>query len=400
MLGNQQLEDVLSDWNFWERAPASSVRREALSAFPKVWRKDLVWVVQGVRRSGKSTLLAQLMSDRKLDPQSCFFVNFEDPRVSDEMGYPLLDAIVALAEARALPSKERFFFFDEIQEVSGWERWLHTQTAKKKSHFVITGSNATLLGGKLGSALTGRHLSVELFPFNFEEFCVFKNAPPSSGKTQLDVFLQEGGFPGALQDEAPAQILRTLFVDIIERDVRRQVAARSVQSLVQIAKAVFDSTGSELSARKLAAHAGLAVDTVKTYLDAIEAAYLALPCQFFTYSERQRMVRPCKYYPVDLGMLSAVTTPRSDPLADRGKRLETLVFHHLRRRHRDVFYWRGKNEVDFVVNEGGALIPIQVSWDGLKPRHEIGAREFAETFKNVAPVRSITRENVEAFLRE
>jgi predicted AAA+ superfamily ATPase len=256
-------------------------------------------------------------------------------------------------------------------------------------YFIISGSNASLLGGKLGTALTGRHLDMELFPFSLSEYKLLK------ASSTFDDYFIEGGFPRPIVHENGPALLREYFNDIIDRDVRRHVAARSSEALRQVAKAVFESTGSETSLRKLSNFFDLSPDTVKTYLDGLVGAYLILPCPFFTYSERQRAVRPKKYYPIDLGLHAAVATKTG---VDKGKKLETLVFHHLKKEYLEVYYWKGTREVDLVVETKKGLLPIQVSWEEMKERHQIAADEFKEQFPDSLPVKFITRSNIEQIL--
>lgn len=387
--GEDFILSVLRDWSYWDQSPPQTVPRAALARVSD-WPPDLIWVVQGVRRGGKSTLLTQLASQLELDAKRCFFVNFEDPRLSQGLDHTLLDQIVAVATRHTPDADARYFFFDEIQNVDGWERWLHRQVERpKSSRFVVTGSNAALLGGKLATSLTGRHRTIELFPFSFPEYRLAK--PDAS----FEDFLQTGGFPRPLALSDPRSLLREYFTDIIERDVRRHVNARSNVVLIQAANALFESTGSETSLRKLARAMDSTADTLRTYVDALAAAYLILPCPYFTFSERKRMVRPFKYYPIDLGLRDIAV---STPLSDRGKRLETVVFHHLRRTRGQVFYWREKGEVDFVVMDGNTAVPIQVTWDEAKDRHRAALAEFAAAHPQSAEPIIVTRANVEAFL--
>lgn len=366
------------------------VIRRALTQLPAL-SPDLVLVIQGGRRCGKSTLLQQIMEHFDLNPEDCVFVNFEDPRLSDHLDFNLLDRIIAFASGKNKEATRRYFFFDEIQNVRGWEKWLHLKVERPgQACFVITGSNAALLSGDLGSRLTGRHRTIELFPFDLGEF---REACPA--RSFLD-YLQLGGFPRALIDAEPMSLLREYFTDIIERDVRRHVSARSSLSLFQLVKAVFESLGSELSQRALAGLLGVSVDTIGTYLDACAASYLILPCPFFTFSERQRTGRHRKYYPIDLGLRNAVVTKTGQ---DRGKALETVVFHHLRKKSREVFYWRQQGEIDFVTMDEQGITPYQVTWDENKVRHEKSIREFYQAFPQSNPVVEVSADNVESFLR-
>jgi predicted AAA+ superfamily ATPase len=187
--------------------------------------------------------------------------------------------------------------------------------------------------------------------------------------------------------------LRQYFEDIIERDVRERVGARSSQPLRQLAKIVFESCGSELSLRKLAGATGLTVDTVGTYLSACESAYLLFSCPYFAFSERKRSKRNKKYYPVDPGLRTAVVTRTGQ---DLGKSFETIVYLSLRRQCRETYYWRGKGEVDFVTSGPGGITPYQVSIDGIKSRHEAALEEFYSNFPQANEPILITADNHES----
>jgi uncharacterized protein len=282
-----------------------------------------------------------------------------------------------------------YYFFDEIQNVKGWEKWLHVQLERRQRYFVVSGSNANLLSGKLALALTGRHLTLELFPFSFAEF---RRAKPRATLTE---FLQQGGFPKPILSSHGEALLREYYIDIIERDVRRHVGARSTVPLSQIAKATFEAMGSELSFRNLAAAFATTPDTVKTYVNAFELAYLCVACPFFTFSEKKSQVRPRKYYPIDLGLRNSVITRGGQ---DLGKKLECAVLHHVRRTHRSVFYWRGKGEVDFVVPTPEGLLPIQVSKGDEQGRHLAAVEEFAREHRGVLAPKFINLERAEKLL--
>src|SRR5262249_26807553 len=147
------------------------------------------------------------------------------------------------------------FFFDEIQQVAGWHRWLRAELDRgARRTFVITGSNAHLLSGELSSSLTGRHLTVDLYPFDLDEY---RQVKPKA--TVLD-YLEDGGFPAPLLGPDGDRLLRAYFNDIVERDVRERVGARSTQPLRQLAQMVFESAGSEVSTRRLGGALGIAPD--------------------------------------------------------------------------------------------------------------------------------------------
>jgi uncharacterized protein len=383
---DQTLVDVISEWSYFDKEPLLGVGREILTSLTAP-SNDLVTVIQGVRRCGKSTLLAQIMEHFALPRAECFFVNFEDPRLSDRLNPALLDEICRFAHLRCGAETKRYFFFDEIQNVEDWPKWFHKKLARPgNEYFYVSGSNAALLSGKVASALTGRHLSGELFPFSYRELGVAFNAPPSLG-----TFIEKGGFPRAATFEQPAQLLRQYLTDIVERDVRRNLELQSATVIFQLVKLVFESLGSEVSQRSLSRTLGIAPDTVGTYLGACEAAYLILRCPYFTYSERQRLVRNRKYYPIDVALRQAlVGTGR----VDSGKNLEAMVFLHLRRKYPEIAYWRDHGEIDFVISVNHSIVPIQVSWEGAQDRHHQAVEEFRTAFPRSEDAVMIDRNNV------
>ena len=365
-----RLLEITAYWSFWDNDVPATVPRDV--ALPARLTDSLALVVQGVRRCGKSTLLAQMIERYRLNPRHCAFLNFEDPRLGQQLDHSLLDAWLAAFRKKHSRLKKAYFFLDEIQNVSGWEKWLRTQLERPRDNFfVVTGSNARLLSGELSGALTGRHLSLELFPFDLEEF---RRVRPDG---TLESYLDAGGFPEPLLGDSGDRLRQQYFSDIIERDIRERVGARSAVAIKQIVQMAFESAGAELSLRRLAGAAGIAVDTAAGYLAACEAAYLVFSVPYFAFSDRKRAARNRKYYPVDTG-LRRMAVPRTG--ADRGKLLECAVHLDLRRRGLSPAYWRGRGEVDFVVTTDQGITPIQVSWEPATDRHHRALEEFYETF--------------------
>lgn len=390
MLSDQFLTEILNDWNYWDGNPPPGLEREL--KLPSNLHPDLVLIIQGVRRCGKSTLLSQFPKHYGISLDQCYYCNFEDPRLMNDLSHPLLTQIVSLARRKILPNKPCYFFFDEIQNVENWEKWIYAQLERpKQNYFVLTGSNSHLLSGEFGTALTGRHITLELFPFSFSEY---KALFP---KRNLEDYLLSGGFPRALTFDRPTQLLQEYFDDIIFRDVTKRVRARSANTIKQVAKMAFETCGSELSYRKIAATTGLTVDTVQTYLEACEGAYLLFACHYFAFSERKQLSRQKKYYPIDSGMRYAITNTTGK---DLGKSLELMVFLRLKQTQEQVFYWQepNKGEVDFIAVQGRSITPYQVSWDKFETRHERSLKHFYERFPEANEVVFISRKNAEMFL--
>ncbi len=386
MIDPDTLQHILADWSAWSLRPANSVPRRLASRCTLT--PGVVTVIQGVRRCGKTTLLRQLMVNNHIAEQDAVFVNFEDPRLVDHLDSSLLEDIYQQTTART--SRRLTFFLDEIQNVSHWQKWLNTRLESASGHcFVITGSNSQLLGGELASALTGRHLRYELFPFDYAEFRQFT---PNDG---LERFIRQGGFPAVLAFPQPDELLRQYFLDIIEKDIRERVSARSSRPLHSVAKMVMESVGSELSLRRIAGAIQLSPETVNHYLQACEDAYLIFGCPFFAYSEAKRTRHNRKYYAIDTALRRAVSSKAGN---DMGKDLENLVYLALRQKTADICYWKGKGEVDFVVTGVRGTTPIQVSMGEPQPRHHEALEEFYREFPHANEALFVTPETVSAFV--
>ena len=387
-MDNDALLDIAATWSFWDRPPPPSILRAV--KLPRLLSNRTALVIQGVRRCGKSTLLTQLIGRYGLEPRDCLFVNFEDPRLAGSLGFETLERLTrAFGELRG-EAESLTVFLDEIQWVHGWERWLRSKLERPDRHrFVVSGSNAHLLSGELSSVLTGRHVTVELFPFDFPEF---RSMDPDGTVAE---YLRRGGFPEPILSDEADLLLRQYFVDILQRDVRERVGARSSLALRQIVQMVFESAGSELSLRRIAAASGVAVETVSAYLEACEQSYLLFQCPWFVFSERKRSQRNRKYYPVDTGLRRVAVTRTG---ADAGKALECATFVELRKRYRDVFYWRGAGEVDFVIQTGGRPTPIQVTVEGAGERHLRALDDFYEAFPHATEALIVTMGDFPAIL--
>lgn len=384
------LLEIAGTWSFWDRPVPDSVPRDV--DLPRELRESLCLAIQGVRRCGKSTLLQQLIGRYRLDPVRCAFVNFEDPRLIGAQTHETLERLVSAFRERHGDDGTLYFFLDEIQGVEGWQRWLRVQLDRPRGNvFVITGSNAKLLSGELSTVLTGRHLTVELFPFDLDE--VLRADPDAT----FERYLSDGGFPEPLSMPDGDRLRRQYFHDIVERDVRERIGARSAAGIRQVVQIAYESAGSEMSLRRVAGATGIAVDTAGAYLEACEAAYLLFSCPYFTFSERQRASRNRKYYPIDTGLRRVVVTPGG---ADRGKSLECAAYLALRRRYGEVSYWRDRGEIDFIVRVDGRIVPVQVTWDEPLDRHHAALETFYERHPQAAEAVFVTatgfREEIEA----
>lgn len=329
-------------------------------------------IISGVRRSGKSTLLRQMMKKLK----SFYYLNFEDPRaINFEVDdFQKLDDIF-----REEYGSSDYYFFDEIQNVQKWELFVRTLLDKDK-RIVITGSNASLLSKELGTRLTGRHLSYELFPFSYVEFLNLTNKKPNLISFQ-DYFIK-GGFPEYLKF-GKMQILQELLNDILMRDIAVRYNIRSIKTLKEMALYLITNVGKEFSYNSLKKIFNLgSTNTVIDFVSYFEDSYLLFTVPKFDYSLKKQLVNPKKVYSIDNGLSNANS---ASFLEDKGKMLENAVFIGLRKKYKELFYFQEKNECDFVVKQGAKIAnAIQVCYDlneGNKKREINGLSEAMGKFK-------------------
>jgi predicted AAA+ superfamily ATPase len=259
------------------------LERELLPSLPDIQSHALI--VSGIRRCGKSTLLRQFAGKLR---HPYFYCIFDDLRLSgfSVADYQLLDMLIAESESRIL-------FFDEIQSAPHWELYIR-QKLDEGFQVLLTGSNASLLSRELGSKLTGRHLSKEMFPFSYREYLRFTGESP--GARSLDAYLVQGGFPEYLKT-GNIEIVAQLQRDILYRDIAVRYGLRDAASLERLYSFLVSNAAHLISPSKLTGQAGVkSPSTVLEYFSWFEAAYLIklVPC--FAWSVKAQSLSPKKLY--------------------------------------------------------------------------------------------------------
>ena len=307
-------------------------------------------IITGIRRCGKSTLLFQLLKEKF---SNAFYLHFEDPRLAgfENDDFNRLSNEIVKRNPSVL-------FFDEIQLLENWELFVR-QKLDEGYKVVITGSNATLLSKELGTKLTGRHLSVELFPFSYTEFLGFRKLKDTE-KSVLE-YLRKGGFPEYLKTEN-GFVLNQLLEDILYRDIAVRYAVRDVKSLKQLAVYLLSNIAKPVSASNLTKLFAIkSVSALLDYFGFLENAYIVQFLPMFSYSLKKQIRNPRKVYSIDLGLFTENSIVFSD---ENGRRIENAVYLHLRTEHRELYYFHEKKECDFVVFEKGQPKElIQVCYD-------------------------------------
>lgn len=323
------------------------LKRESGASLPALSKHALI--ITGIRRCGKSTLLFQLISEKYPD---AFFVNFDDNRLFgfDNSDFSRLDELIT-------ETGKRILIFDELQEVEGWERYVR-QKLDENYHVVITGSNATLLSKELGTKLTGRYLAKELFPFSFNEFVRFESLKPD--EEAVIQFMKLGGFPEYLKSKQP-EILSHLFDDILIRDIVVRYGIRDIKNLQRLALYLISNIGKPVTGSKLKQAVGIsATSTIMEYFSYLESSYLFYFVPRFSYSAKAQLINPRKIYAADAGLITVNSSSFSD---DNGRKLENIVYNHIRAVYKEIFYFLDKNECDFIVmKRSGKPLAIQVCY--------------------------------------
>ena len=309
-------------------------------------------IISGVRRCGKSTLLLQIIAE--LDPsEEILFLNFENPQLFDfkVQDFHKLDAIIERRKAKIL-------FFDELQIVEGWESYVR-QKLDEGYKVIITGSNASLLSQELGTKLTGRQITQELFPFSFTEYLEFlalKNTSES-----ITSYMNEGGFPEYLKTMDTEQ-LYALFNDILYRDIVTRNGIKDSKSIYRLALYLFSNIGNRITATKLKQPLSIgATSTVMSWFSFLEMSYLVSFVPMYSTSTKAQLVNPRKVYAIDLGMVKSISTNLTE---DLGRKLENLVFLFLRAKYKEIYYFDMQGECDFVCLKNNKIVEcIQVCYD-------------------------------------
>jgi len=354
------------------------MRESYLKQIADLIGKDIIKVINGVRRSGKSVFLRQVM-DRIASPKKCF-LNFES---LDNAWLLTADALHNYLRTVINANGEKtYIFLDEVQMVDGWERALASIKADADVDLYITGSNARLLSGELATLLAGRYVTIEMYPFSYAEYR--RQQPDKS----FSDYIVEGGMPmlGELAVGAASRssILEDMFNSVVLKDIVARYNVRDTDLLVRLITYVMSEFGRVFSANSIsnylkAERRSFSNDTIMNYLRMCQDAYLFAAVPFHDVVGKRLLNVKEKYYVVDHGLRNAIVG-RNVPDIERV--LENIVYYELLRRGYSVTVGRnGGREIDFVATRAGDVNYFQVCY--LLGAEETRAREF-EAFDGVA----------------
>lgn len=320
--------------------------------------QDLIKVVTGIRRCGKSTLLhafkQHLLTDGVAADAICF-LNFEERENAHFQSWEqVYDFIISNLSAAA----KRYVFLDEVQLIPQFEKLVDALYVKKDIDLYITGSNAYLLSSELSTMLSGRYIAINLHPFSFAEYVTAFPEVSDMGKL-FRQYMNGSCFPESvtLSKVAPEQeniYLQSLYDTVVVKDIVQRQKLRKFDTLQRVLNFVFDSVGSVVSPNNIAdtlrknTQEPLSHNTILKYLRYFSESYLIYPVRLFNIKGKRLLASNYKYYVVDLGLKNILHT--NAPTIDLGHKLENVVYFELLRRGGTVYAGRTDNgEVDFVV---------------------------------------------------
>lgn len=342
------------------------IKRIELNSIKRLLDLPHTVIISGMRRVGKSTFLAQIADN--FFKEGVYYFNFEDERLVEFDTADFNNLYELLLE---IEGEKKCFFFDEIQNVRNWE--LFVRRMQDKGHkFFITGSNASLLSKEFGTRLTGRYVMLELYPFSFIEFLRFNKREYNKDmllytkeraiiKRYFSDYIKTGGMPEYLKYQN-ASIIKRVYEDILYRDIVARYDIKEVKTLRELGLYFLSNIGSVFSYNRLKNMLGLgSSNTIKSYVNYLEDTFLIFTLNRFSYSLRQQIAANKKVYCIDNGIAESVAFSFSK---NTGKFLENLVFIELKRRFKEIYYYKTRNafEVDFLIRKSDKdIMLIQVT---------------------------------------
>lgn len=322
--------------------------------------QDLIKVITGVRRSGKSTLLESFRNEilsSGVNNENIFYLNFEDRETLQFKNWvAVYDEILKKID----PNQTYYVFLDEVQLIDNFEKLIDCLFIKKNIDLYVTGSNAFLLSSELATLLTGRYIAIHLHPYSFAEYIL---AFPEEKNTDrlFRQFLNNSTFPEAVNifksaPELVSDYLQSIYDTVIRKDIITRHKLRNFNNLERIIEFIFDSIGSLLSPTNIAKQLNqysdkkISHNTIIKLINYLTESYIIYKAPRYDIKGKELLTINEKYYLVDLGLKNITITNKYD--ADLGHKLENVVYLELIRRGGKVFVGKnGEKEVDFIVQK-------------------------------------------------
>lgn len=373
-MNKEECIEILESWNFWKKDRETGIyRKEYVERLEKLMRTQQVVVIDGVRRSGKSTIIKQYIKkqiEQGKKRENFLYINFEEPKFSGMLSLDFLqqlhDAYIEIVH----PKGQYCIMLDEIQNIPQWEKFVRSIHEKREAEVIISGSSSKLLSKELGTLLTGRWVELKVYPLRFSEFLLFKNIHLENKldilsqkhliRQHLREYIEYGGFPLVVLQEEKKELLLRYFEDVLGKDIAERYNIRIVEKLRILAKWYLTVFASPNSYRKIAKTIGISIDTVERFSSYMSDAYLIFFVSKFSYSLKEQEVNPKKVYCIDLGLINIMSLRFSENI---GRLYEALVYLSLLQKGKEIYYYKEKSECDFVIKEGTIITQaIQVCY--------------------------------------
>ena len=323
-----------------------------------------------MRRCGKSTILKMIMERLKTER------NIPEDRIIscrfDSMEYEDMTAkqIYTLLKEKLSPAGKTYLFLDEVQEIKGWEKIVNSLASDFDVDLYITGSNSRMMSSEIATYLTGRYVSFRIFTLSFGEYLMFKSKFANVGepKTELSNYVRLGGFPAthlqAYSQDEIYTIVRDIYNSTIFSDIVKRNQVRKIDQLERVVKYTFSNVGNTFSAKSIADYLkserrSLDNETVYSYLDKLEKAYLLHRCSRYDLQGKEILKTQEKFYLADVALRYSVLGYNADSVASS---LENIVYLELCRRGYTVYVGKTSDgEIDFVAVRQNEKIYVQVT---------------------------------------
>lgn len=335
-------------------------------------KPEIIKVITGMRRSGKSYFLLSLIEEfkkkYKLTKNDWIYINKESADFDHIETYK--DLVTFVKKNFSKSKKKKFLFIDEVQDIFEWEKAVKSFFADKNIDIYITGSNASLLSSELSSYLSGRYIEFQIFPLSFKEFLDFRTLDTKPDiKTEFNLFLKYGTLPVIhlleFDEQNLFQMIKSIYNTILLKDITKRYSVRNVALLESITKFAFDNIGSLISAKSIADYCKsqrlkVGIETVQNYLSYLADSFLFDRVVRYDIQGKRFMEINDKYYARDFGMANAVLGFKDKNIAGL---LENIVYVELKRRGFLVSVGKLNSlEVDFVAEKNGVKEYFQVSY--------------------------------------
>ncbi len=343
------------------------LREDYITEIKKFIDVPLVKILSGVRRSGKSTILEmiknELVENRNINKSNIISRKYDEVQYEDMTSKEMYENLI-----KEITSEQKYYLFlDELQEIKGWERVINNISERFNVDIYVTGSNSRLMSSEISTYLSGRYISIPVYPLSFQEYLIFKNKEKANFKEVFDEYLQYGGFPiigiSNFDTSTAYQVVEGIYTSIITKDISKRHKIRNKDLFDRVVKYVIENVGKTFSTNSIvkflkSEQRTLSPETIYNYLKWLTDAFIIYPCPRYDIQGKAVLKTQEKYYLSDITFKYCQFGFNNSMVASM---LENIVYLEMKRRGYKIFI--GKNaskEIDFIGIRREEKIYIQV----------------------------------------